>query len=291
MFEYALLAGLIFGLYYSLIGIGLNLVFGVLRMVNLAHGDFVMLGGFAAYFAYTLAGWNPLVALVIAFVIFLALGFGLYFVLVPRLSASRDPEMISLVLFFGLSQVIEALATIFFGNDQHSIFAPVFGSRPVQLLGQSYPIAWIVTGAVSVIAIAGLYVYLNHTRLGYATRAVMASREEALVSGISVHRVSAIAFGLGIALAAVAGVLAPFMLGGITPSIGVGITVTAFAVIVLGSLGNPLGTVAGGLIFGVSLMLMQTYLTSWANLLPYVLLLLVLLTRPNGIFGRGTRYA
>jgi len=119
----------------------------------------------------------------------------------------------------------------------------------------------------------------------------MVSPEEALATGIDVNRVSAIAFGLGIALAGIAGVFAPFMLGSVTPAIGPEINIAAFAVIVVGTLGNPLGTVLGGIVYGVSLMLMQTYLSSWANLLPNVLLIAVLLVRPQGLLGRQVRRA
>ena len=288
---YALIAGILFGLYYALISLGLNLSFGVLRMVNLAHGDFVMIGGFAAVVLYTVYHVHPLVSLVLAALAVFVAGAALYYLLVPRISRTKDPEMISLVLFFGLSQVIEALAVVQFGNNEQSIFEPVFGTQPVALLGQDLPAVWVVSGLISLFALVLVYLYLYRTRLGYATRAVMASRDEAEVSGIDLHRVSAIAFGIGLGLAAAAGALAPFMLGGITADIGTGLTTSAFAVIVLGSLGNPLGTVAGGLIYGVALMLMQTYLPSWASLLPYVLLLLVLLVKPSGLFGRQVRSA
>jgi hypothetical protein len=103
--------------------------------------------------------------------------------------------------------------------------------------------------------------------------------------------VSAIAFGIGLALAAIAGVFAPFMLGSMTPAMGVDVTVTSFTVIVIGSLGNPLGTVLGGLIYGVSYMFMQSYFSSWANLLPYLLLIAILLVRPSGLLGRQVRRA
>jgi branched-chain amino acid transport system permease protein len=119
----------------------------------------------------------------------------------------------------------------------------------------------------------------------------MVSRDEALATGIDVNFVSAVAFGISIALAGVAGVFAPFILGSITPNMGVAINITAFAVIVVGTLGNPLGTLLGGIIYGVSLMLMQTYLSSWANLLPNLLLIAVLLVRPEGILGRKVRRA
>jgi branched-chain amino acid transport system permease protein len=139
--------------------------------------------------------------------------------------------------------------------------------------------------------VLGVYLYLYRTRLGYLTRAVMVSREEALSTGIDVHRVSAIAFGVGIALAGIAGIFAPFMLGSITPAMGVDVTITSFAVIVIGSLGNPLGTVLGGVLYGISYMFMQSYYSSWANLLPYLLLIAVLLVRPSGLLGRQVRRA
>ncbi|MDE2088591.1 MAG: branched-chain amino acid ABC transporter permease [Gammaproteobacteria bacterium] len=291
MLEYTLLAGLLFGLYFSLVALGLNLVFGVMRLINLAHGDFLMLGAFLAYGLYTLAGVNPLYAVPAELAAFVVLGYALYYVVAPRLLASRDPEMLSFILFFGLSQVIEALAVIAFGNNQRSIPATVFGDAPLSLLGETFPAAWVVSGAVSVAAILLVYLYLYRSRLGRATRAVMASRDEAASTGINVHRVSAVALGVGLALAAVAGAFSPFMLGSIEPDMGVRVTTVSFAVIIIGSLGNPLGTVLGGLVYGLGLMFMETYFSSWANLLPYVLLIVILLIRPSGLLGRRVRLA
>jgi branched-chain amino acid transport system permease protein len=287
----ALCAGLVFGLYFTLVGLGLNLIVGVMRIVNLAHGDFLMLGGFAAYFMFYLLGWHPLLSAVAVLALFFLAGLPIYYLVVPRLLLARDSEMLSVILFFGLSQVIEALAAIAFGTTERSIPGRILGTGPVIILGQRLPSAWVFGAAVSAVAVAMVYLYLYYTRLGTLTRAVMVNRDEALASGIDVHRVSAIAFGIGIALAGIAGVFAPFMLGSVTPSIGVQINVAAFAVIVVGTLGNPLGTVLGGAIYGVSLMLMQTYLSSWAELLPNLLLIAVLLIRPEGLLGRKTRLA
>lgn len=138
---------------------------------------------------------------------------------------------------------------------------------------------------MSALAGVGIYAYLYHTRLGYLTRAVMVHWEQSIATGIDAHRVSALAFGGGLALAGVAGVLAPFMLGSITPAMGIDTTNTAFAVIAMGSLGSPLGTVLGGLLYGISLMVMQTYFSSWANLLPYLLLIGILLVAPAASWG------
>ena len=303
----AIAAGLVFGLYFTLVGLGLNLIFGVMRIVNLAHGDFLMLGGFAAYFLFYLLGLHPLVAAVAVLVVFFLVGLPIYYVIVPRLLLARDSEMLSVILFFGLSQVIEAVTTIAFGTSERSIpgdqlgravaaVAGFFAGRkvdtgPVELLGQTFPASWVASGVASGCAVLLVYVYLYRTRLGYLTRAVMDNRDEAIATGINVHRVSAVAFGIGLGLAAAAGVFAPFMLGSITPAMGGEVTVTAFAVIVIGSLGNPLGTVLGGIVYGISYMFMQSFYSSWANLLPYVLLIAILLVRPSGLLGRRVRRA
>jgi branched-chain amino acid transport system permease protein len=307
MFVYSLLAGVLFGLYFSLIGLGLNLVFGVMRIVNLAHGDFVMLGAFLAFWLFTLFSLNPVPAVAIAFAVFVIAGLPIYYLLVPRLLRAKDPEMLSFILFFGLSQVIQAVTTIAFGTSERAIpgdqlgraVAAVAGffaghkveTGPVDIFGETFPAAWIASGVASGCAVLLVYVYLYQTRLGYLTRAVMDNREEAIATGIDVHRISAIAFGVGLGLAAAAGVFAPFMLGTITPAMGAEITVTSFAVIVIGSLGNPLGTVLGGIVYGISYMLMQSYYSTWANLLPYVLLIAILLIRPSGLLGRRVRRA
>src|SRR6202045_2379024 len=156
MLTSCLVAGVLFGLYFSLVGIGLNLVFGVMRIVNLAHGDILMLGAFVAFGVVTLAGIYPLFAVPLAFVIFVLAGLLLYRVLVPRLQGSVNPEMLSIILFFGLSQVIEAVMTIFFGTSERSIQSnalgsiistirvKLFGGRPgstgpIDIFGQGFP--------------------------------------------------------------------------------------------------------------------------------------------------------
>lgn len=291
MLVYAILSGLVFGLYFTLVGLGLNLVFGVMRIVNLAHGDVLMLGAFAAVSLFAAAGLSPLAAAPLVMAGFFLVGLPFYYLVVPRLLAARDSEMLSIILFFGVSQVIEALATMEFGANERSIPGRALAVGPVSILGAALPKAWVFSAGVSLLAVLAVFLYLYRTPLGTLTRAVMVNRDEALATGIDVHRVSAIAFGAGLALAGLAGVFAPFMLGSIKPSSGVDLNITAFAVIVVGTLGNPLGTVLGGIVYGVSLMLMQTYLSSWANLLPNLLLILVLLVRPSGLLGRRVRLA
>jgi branched-chain amino acid transport system permease protein len=288
---FAILAGLLFGLYYALLGMGLNLVFGVLKVVNLAHGDVIMLGSYLAVEAYAAWHLNPLWAVAIGLVPAVLLGGALYFGVGPRLEKAADPEMLSLVLFFGVSQVIEALATVGFGNNERSVPAESVGNAPIHLFGETYPRVWWIVAAVAVLVLVALFVYLYGTRAGRATRAVMSNALEAAAVGIDVRAISVLTFGVGTFLAAAAGVLGVFLLGGVNPAEGVGITVTAFAVIVLGGLGNPAGTVLGGLLFGVATQVTQTYASTWSGLVPYGLLLVVMLLRPTGLLSRRARVA
>lgn len=290
LFEYAVIGGILYGIFFSLIGIGLNLIFGVMRIINLAHGQFIVLGGYAAFLVSQHFGLNPLWAVPLSIVAATVVGWPLYYAVVPRLQRSADPEMLSFILFFGVGQILEALTVFAFGADQRSLPDGSLGGGNIGVFGQDFPDSWWVAAAVSVAAIVGLYLYFSRTKLGYATRAVMSSREEALATGINVNRVSAIAFVAGLALAAIAGVFLPYLLGSVSPDLGNELTTTSFAIVIIGSLGNPLGTVIGGLVFGLGTMLMQTYYSSWSNLVPYALLLIIVLIRPSGLLGKAVRH-
>lgn len=292
MVLYAIAAGAVFGLYFALVGVGLNLSFGVMRIVNLAHGDFLVLGAFAAFWLFRMAALDPVLVVVASFAVFFVIGIPTYYLLVPRLARSREPEMLSIILFFGLSQTIEAGVGMLFGTTERSIPSRVLGAHaPVPLLGSSIPFSWLYASGTAAVMLLGVYLYLYHTRLGRQTRAVMVHREEALAVGIDVERVSAIAFGISAGLAAVAGVFSPFMFGSFSPAMGIHFDLVSFAVIVIGSLGNPVGAVLGGVCYGVSLMLMRTYLSSFADLLPNLVLIGVLMVRPSGLLGRRLRHA
>ncbi|MHB1666912.1 MAG: branched-chain amino acid ABC transporter permease [Thiomonas sp.] len=291
LLAYAIIGGILYGIFFSLIGIGLNLIFGVMRIINLAHGQFIVLGGYAAWIVSRHFGFNPLWGVPLSIACAVVIGYPLYYAVVPRLQRSGDPEMLSFILFFGIGQMLEALTGLAFGADQRSLPSEALGSGNIGLLGQQFPDSWWVAAAFSLAAIVGLYLYFAHTKLGYATRAIMANRDEALATGISVNRVSVIAFVAGLALAGTAGVFLPYLLGSVSPDLGNELTTTSFAIVIIGSLGNPLGTVIGGLVFGLGTMLMQTYYSSWSNLVPYVLLLIIVLIRPTGLLGKAVRNA
>jgi branched-chain amino acid transport system permease protein len=288
LFEYALISGVLFGLFYGFVGIGLNLLFGVMRLVNLAHGDIVVFGGYLAYSLSSLARISPLWAIPISVPASLAFGFVLYQVTVPRLKRSDDTETASLILFFGLSQALEAVASMVYGSNEVTL--SVLGG-PVTIFGQAYSLSVVVAAAISLPALLVLYLYLYRTRLGLGTRAVMSDEQEAAASGVRVRLVATSAFMIGIAFAGASGALAAFMLGGINPTSGSGLTIVAFTVIVIGSLGNPLGTAVGGLLYGLASSLTQAYATEWTGMVPYALLLAVVLLRPSGLFARRARVA
>ncbi|MGB6986069.1 MAG: branched-chain amino acid ABC transporter permease [Candidatus Aquilonibacter sp.] len=290
LLEYALVGGILYGVFFALVALGLNLIFGVMRIINLAHGQFVLLGGYGAYLLSRDLHLNPIYGIPLAVLGAMVVGIPLYTV-VPRLQKSSNPEMLSFILFFGVAQMIDAVLTAVFGADQRSLPQDALGAGNISVFGQAFPDSWWVAAGVSVLSALGLYLYFRRTRLGFATRAIMANREEALATGIDVQRVSAIAFIMGLALAGTAGVFVPYLLGSISPDIGNELTTTSFAVIIIGSLGNPLGTIVGGLVFGIGTLFMQTYFPSWSNLVPYALLLIIVLIRPAGLLGRAVRTA
>ncbi|HUA09864.1 MAG TPA: branched-chain amino acid ABC transporter permease [Candidatus Acidoferrales bacterium] len=289
LLEYALVGGILYGIFFALVAIGLNLIFGVMRIINLAHGQFVLLGGYGAFVISARLHLNPIYGVPLAIVGAIIVGVPLYYAVVPRLQAGRDPEMLSFILFFGIAQMIDAVLIAVFGADQRSLPQDALGSGSISVLGQSFPDSWWVAAAMSMLVAASLYLYFRRTRLGFATRAIMASREEALATGIDVQRVSALSFIIGLAFAGIAGVFVPYLLGSISPDIGNELTTTSFAIIIIGSLGNPFGTIIGGLVFGVGTLFMQTFFPSWSNLVPYALLVIIVLLRPAGLFGRSVR--
>lgn len=288
--EYAIISGILYGLFYGFIGIGLNLLFGVMRLVNLAHGDMVVFGGYLAYALATYAHLNPLWAIPVSIPVSLAIGFGLYHLTVPRLHRAADTETASLILFFGISQVLEAIASATFGNNPETLSPSTFGG-PIHLFGQSYASSAVVSALVSIPALGVLFAYLYKTRLGLATRAVMADETEATASGIRIRLVASSAFAIGVAFAVAAGALGIFMLGGVDPTTGSALTVTAFTVIIIGSLGNPIGTAVGGLLYGLVLSFTETFASGWSGLVPFALLLVVVLVRPSGLLGKTVRRA
>ena len=286
---YSVVVGLLEGVYFAFMALGLNLVFGVVRMVNIAHGDLVMLGGYLALLLYSAFGANGLVTFALLFPAFFGVGVAVYYLLVPRLEGSSDPEMFSFTAFFGISMFVEALATLLFGVSPVSLPARAVLAGSVTLFGYGLPKVKVLLAGVSAAMLAATWYYLERTALGRAARAIMQNREQAAALGVNTRLATLFAFSYGFALAAMAGVFEPYVLGYIYPSFGGVITVMAFTIVIIGALGNPLSSVVGGLIFGVMYAVLSAFVPSLADAITFLVLLAIMIVRPGGLLGGAQR--
>jgi len=279
----ALLSGLMLGGVYALIAVGLTLIFGVMDIINFAHGEFLMFGMYGAFFASVLLGIDPYVSAVLALPIFFAIGWGIHATLIrPVVGKSHA---IQILLTLGLSLLMQALAQFLFSADFQSLKVP-YADATLEMGGAR--IAWtrVAAFAISIGLCAGLWVFLQRTDTGKALRACAEEHEGSLTVGIDLERMYKIAFGLGIACVAVAGVvMTPFLYT--APVVGPKFTLIAFVIVVLGGLGNIPGAVIGALIVGVveSVGALVMPSPSLKDLAVYVLFIAVLLFRPQGLFG------
>ncbi len=281
-----LLNGLILGLIYALVAMGLSLIFGVLEIVNFAHGEFYMLAAMGCYFLTAGAGFGYWGAVVAVTAVSVCVGFVLYEVLLRRLGG-RDFER-SILLTLGLSMVLQngALylwtATPRMTTTQYTYESVVLG--PVQA-----PLVRILAVVLAVISFVSLYLVLHHTRVGKAMRGVAQNRDAALMVGIDPRVVSRLAVAVGVGLSGVAGAaLAPVY--SVHPLMGFAFLFKAFAIVIIGGLGN----VAGAAIAAVALGILESLASGFFSLvvvdgLAFVLMILVLLVRPHGLFGGGVR--
>ncbi|HEX2032715.1 MAG TPA: branched-chain amino acid ABC transporter permease [Chloroflexota bacterium] len=273
-------SGLLLGGVYALLAGGLNLVFGVMRVINLAHGEFLMLGAYTTFWLFSLLGLHPVLSLLISVPLMFALGTLAQRFLVGRVV--RQPMLTSLLLTFGISLFLTGLAQQLWTNDFRSV---PYLTGSVDAFGLSLSRPRLVASAVALLLSAATYTFLRWSRWGKALRATAQNPDAALVCGVDVDRARLIAFALGAALAGAAGTLASFMYT-VFPEMGQTFMLKAFAVIVLGGLGSFAGAFLGALLLG----LIEAYAaffttTQLAEALVYVLLVAVLLFKPSGFFG------
>ena len=280
MLGQVIVSGLLAGALYALVALGLGLIFGVMRVLNVAHGPLLMLGAYITYFLFSTFGLNPYLSLLVSMPVVFVIGVGLQHFLVRRVVDA--PELSSLLLTFGISIALVNLAQLAFTSDLRSVEF-ITGSFTIGpfAFSKSRVIACLFAAAITALA----FVFLQKTRLGKAIRAVSQSREVAQVCGINVHRIHMLAFGLASALAAAGGSLMTVMIA-IQPEMGAVYTFKSFLVIVLGGAGNYPGALLGGLLLGLVEQLASLFLTTQVNeAVAYVLLVLVLLLRPTGLLG------
>jgi branched-chain amino acid transport system permease protein len=279
--------GLLIGGVYALIGVGLSLIFGVMRVINFAHGDFVVLGMYSAIVIRQLVGWDPYLSLIVV----LPLGF-LVGMAIERLVLSRlvdAPEESALLATLGLSLIIGNALKLGFGAEPRSVYVP-YATSTLSIGDVNLSIVLLLAGAATGIVIGGLYLLLNRTEIGRAIRATAENRLGAELVGINTLRIHSVVFGLGMVLAITAGIaLIPLLFA--TPTItGPIFTLKAFVVTVLGGLGNVGAAIGGGLLLGVVEVLGASYLSSaYRDAYGLIAFLLILLLRPEGLFGRTVK--
>jgi branched-chain amino acid transport system permease protein len=283
MIGQVVISGLLAGSLYAMVALGLGLIFGVMRVLNVAHGPLLMLGAYTTFGLFHWLGLNPYVSLVVSMPLLFVVGVVLQRGLVRRVVDA--PELSSLLLTFGAAIGLVNLAQLAFTSDLRSV-EYLTGSF---LLGPfAFSKSRVIACGFAVVITTAAFLFLEKTRLGKAIRAVSQSREVAQVCGINVQRIHMIAFGIASALAAAGGSLVAVMVA-IQPDMGGVYTFKSFLVIVLGGAGNYPGALLGGLLLGLVEQLASLFLTAQVNeAVAYVLLVLVLLIRPTGLLkGRA----
>ncbi len=274
--------GLMIGVFYALVALGLTLIFGVLRIFNFAHGEFYMLGGFAAYYFLRQLGLNFFLTLMIGVV-----AVGILGIVIERLvfRPFRTEPMNGFIASLGLIWILQTMATMVFGvldKNVPSVFQGV-----IRILGTSLSVESLSVAAIGIAMIVGVYLFLHRTKSGKALRAVAQDREAASLQGISVDRISAMAFGLGAGIAAGAGVLmGPIFF--ISPYVGGPVVVKTFIIIILGGMGSIPGAVLGGLLLGFIESFAALKLSAGGiSALTFAMVMIILLIRPGGLLGRA----
>ena len=275
--------GILLGGLYTLIALGLSLVFGVMKLINVAHGDLVIFGSYLAYAAMTMLGIDPILSLVTGIPILFAIGFGIQkFLLNRAFTISLDA---ALLVCFGISIIFQNFCQIIWTPFSRGL-RPPYGLESFSIGVVNIPLVYLLDFVAALAVMLFLREFLRRTYLGKAISAASQDRGAAHLMGINTGRVYAFAFAIAMAFAAIAGVFLgltyPF-----TPTSGVAFLIIAFGVVIIGGLGSILGTFIGGMVFGLAQTLGGYFLGAVAQMfVAYILVFVVLAVRPQGIFGR-----
>ena len=279
----AVINGLLTGALYALVGMGLALIFGVMRIVNFAHGAFMMLGMYVTYVLFTRTGISPYALFVVTGLALFAFGYAVYFALLRPIHGQSD--FMQILLTMGIGLMCSDAVLLIFGADYHQINIPLQDRnfRFGQQISVNAP--WVVSFAIAAGLALALYLFVMRTMTGRAARAIAQNRYAAPLMGINVFRVQAISFAVGSAAAGIAGaLLLPVFY--LYPGVGDQFTLKAFVMVVLGGMGSIVGAALAGLVLGVVENLTSLYWgNEWALAVDFAIFLLVLSLKPSGIFG------
>lgn len=278
--------GVLVGALYGLAAVGLSLVFGVAKFLNVAHGELLMFGGYASFWVFSLLGIDPFVTLASTIVFLLLIGLVLYQVLFARMVKLTEGVKIqnTLLVGFGLSLIFQNLALRLWSADTRGITTSYSGAV-LTFLGVRFPIVRVASLGIALVVLLALDLFLRKTYTGKALRATVENWEVATLMGIDIQRVYLLSFVMGAALAGVAGCLVSVGYS-IDPMMGLNWTLKGLIVMVLGGLGSIMGTFVGGLILGVTESATGYFLSlTYREVVGLALFILVLVFRPQGLFG------
>jgi branched-chain amino acid transport system permease protein len=278
----SLASGLLVGAIYGLAAIGLTLIFGVMKVINLTHGAMIALGMFALYFLVSVAGLNPYLSLLPILGGGFVVGVMVYWIAVNRVIGSSD--LMSLLATFAVNMILIGAGTALWSTSPYNVD---FSLPGISWHGYTIPGTQIVAALLAIVIAGALYGFMYHTRTGKAVRAVASNRQAAELMGIPTRRILSIAFGLGIAVAGAAGALIATLFP-FTILSGGGYELKSFVVTVLGGLGNPVGALLGGILLGLIEGGVAPFVdVSWTPVIEFTLFVLILLAFPSGLFRIG----
>jgi len=282
-----IIGGAILGAIFSLIALGLNLVYGVTRILNIAHGEFLMLGAYVTYLFFSLYGVNPLVSLVISGPTVFFIGILIQLIVFRRLvslsKSAEELEFRSLLACFGLQYIIQNVVKTIFGATP--IGSPYL-MEAVSIFGERFRLNMIVAAVISIIISVIMYFILRSTMIGLVMRATVEEPTGAQLVGINLSKVHALSFGLGVLISALAGSILSITYTNITPYIGPQYTFIALAVIVLGGMGSFVGSLLGGFFIGYVYYASLKIDPLITMAVVYAFLIIMLIIKPKGLFGR-----
>jgi branched-chain amino acid transport system permease protein len=268
---------------YALIAVGLTLIFGIMRVVNFAHGEFLMLGMYLAYWAFALISLDPWFVLLVSIPLFFGIGLVTYLLVMKGvIHASHNVQIFTTV---GLSTVLQNLALVLWSGDFHTV-RPWHASTPIRLAGTAFNLSQVVAFVIAVLLTVLLFAFMRWTHTGRVMRATAQDRDAAVLMGIDTDRVYRITFALGIAAVGAAGVLVS-PLYAVYPTAGLQFVLLSYVVVVLGGLGDMVGALIGSLIVAaVEVAGSYFFGTAWKEIFYFVLFIAVLVFRPAGLFGQ-----
>jgi len=285
VFLQVVLDGLLIGGIYVLYALGFSLVFGVVDITNLAHGDFIMLGAFITYWLFKLYSIDPFLTIPVSFIILFTLGYCIQKFLINPIV---ETELMPLLLTFGLSLLIANSALSIWKPDYRMV-SPAYSASNFCFVGLTFSLVRLATFIIATVMFIGLAIFLQKTDVGRAIRATAQNRERAALLGVNVDRIYSLTFAIGAAFAGVAGSLLSLSFV-IFPSMGGEYLMFCFCITVLGGMGYLPGSLVGGLLLGVLSSLITNYFSAGLMyVVIFALLFAVLVTRPAGLFGRGIR--